>query len=71
MELPLSPCLKCFTFTLVNELTIKMDNDAYTSFTITNNVGQTLIQQQLNTSLTKVNVKTLSRGATQYHSKTR
>jgi hypothetical protein len=45
-----------------DELTIKMDAGAYNSFTITNNVGQILMQQQLNTPLTKVNVKLLPAG---------
>ncbi len=45
-----------------DELTIKMDDGAYSSFTITNNVGQVLLQQQLNNPTTKVNVKTLPAG---------
>ncbi len=45
-----------------DELTIKLNDDTYSSFTITNNVGQVLMQQQLSTPLTKVNVKTLPAG---------
>ena len=45
-----------------DELTIKMDKDAYNSCVITNSIGQVLIQQQLNTPLTKVNVKMLPAG---------
>ncbi|MFI5195839.1 MAG: T9SS type A sorting domain-containing protein [Chitinophagales bacterium] len=45
-----------------DELTIKMDEGAYNSFTITNNVGQVLIQQVLTKTLTKVNVKMLPPG---------
>ena len=45
-----------------DELTIKMDEGAYNTFTITNNVGQVLIQQELAKTLTKVNVKMLPTG---------
>ena len=45
-----------------DELTIKMDKDAYTSCVITNSMGQVLIQQPLSTTLTKVNVKILPAG---------
>jgi len=44
------------------ELTIKMDPHAYNSFTITNNVGQVLMQQQLNTTQTIVSVKSIPAG---------
>ena len=45
-----------------DELTIKMDNDAYTSCVITNSMGQVLIQQPLTGTQTKVNVKMLPAG---------
>ena len=45
-----------------DELTIKMDKNAYNSFTITNSVGQVFMQQQLATTQTTVNVKTLPAG---------
>lgn len=43
-------------------LTIKMDNDAYNALTITNEIGQLMIQQILNSPLTKVDIKTLPSG---------
>jgi uncharacterized repeat protein (TIGR01451 family) len=45
-----------------NELTITMSPNAYTSFTITNSIGQQMIQQPLNSTQTQVNVKTLPAG---------
>ena len=45
-----------------DELTIQLDKDAYNSFTITNSVGQVLLQQPLTATQTKVNVKTLAAG---------
>ena len=45
-----------------DELTIKMDKGAYNSFTITNSVGQVFMQQQLSTTQTTINVKTLPAG---------
>jgi hypothetical protein len=45
-----------------DELIIKMDNEAYTSFVITNQVGQQLIQQHLANTGTKVNIKELPAG---------
>ena len=45
-----------------DELTIKIDKDAYNSFTITNSVGQVFMQQQLTVTQTTVNVKTLPAG---------
>ena len=45
-----------------NELTISMDDNAYNSFTITDNVGQVLLSQHLAESATKVNVKDLPAG---------
>jgi hypothetical protein len=45
-----------------DELTIKMDDGAYTSFTICNNIGQVLVQQALKTSQTSVDIKTLPAG---------
>ncbi len=45
-----------------DELTIKADNGSYTTMTITNTMGQQLMKQALNTTQTKVNVKTLPSG---------
>lgn len=43
-------------------LTIKMTKNAYTSYTITNQVGQVLVQQQISATQTQVNIKTLAPG---------
>ena len=45
-----------------NELSIIMSPGAYSSFTITNNIGQQMIQQPLNQPQTQVNVATLPPG---------
>ena len=45
-----------------DELTIQMATGSYNSFTITDNVGQVLVSQQLAGSTTKVNVKNLPAG---------
>jgi uncharacterized repeat protein (TIGR01451 family) len=45
-----------------DELTIKMDNGAYASFIIANDIGQVMVQQQLSTAQTRVNIKSLSPG---------
>ena len=45
-----------------DELTIKMDQGAYTSFAISNSIGQEMIQQRLSTTQTQVNVKMLPAG---------
>ena len=45
-----------------DELTIKMDAGAYTSFSISNNIGQVMIQQKLTAAQTDVNVKALPVG---------
>ena len=45
-----------------DELEIKTEQDAYTSFTITSSIGQVLMQQPLSGSQTKVNVKMLPAG---------
>ena len=44
------------------ELTIATDKGAYNSFTITNEIGQVVMQQQLSSETTNVNIKTLSTG---------
>ncbi len=44
------------------ELTIKTGAGAYTSFTITNNVGQVLLQDVLNGTITKISIKSLPAG---------
>ncbi len=43
-------------------LTIKTENGAYTSFAISNSVGQILVQQPVNTTQMKVDVKMLTPG---------
>ena len=45
-----------------DELTIKMSQGAYTSFAISNSIGQEMIQQPLSTTQTQVNVKMLPAG---------
>ncbi len=45
-----------------NELTIKMDREAYNSFSISNSIGQLMLQNSINSSQTKVNVNTLPVG---------
>ncbi len=45
-----------------DELTIKMDQGAYTSFAISNSIGQQMIQEPLSTTQTQVNVKMLPAG---------
>jgi uncharacterized protein YjdB len=45
-----------------DELTVKMDESAYSSFTITNNVGQVMMQQQVSNQQTTVNVRALPAG---------
>ena len=45
-----------------DELTIKMDKGAYTSYTITNNLGQEMQQQALTHTSTKVDVSRLPAG---------
>jgi uncharacterized repeat protein (TIGR01451 family) len=45
-----------------DELNIKADKDAYNSFTITNNIGQVLMQQPLYAAQSKVDVKGFAPG---------
>ena len=45
-----------------DELTIKMDKDAYNSVTISNSMGQVMMQEPINNSMTKVDVKVLPAG---------
>ncbi len=45
-----------------DELVIRMDKEAYSSFVITDEVGQMLIQQNLSAQQMKVNIKTLPAG---------
>ncbi len=45
-----------------DELNIKMGKDAYSSFTITNIMGQSMLQQRLITTLTKTDISTLPAG---------
>ena len=45
-----------------DELTIMMDKDAYTSFTITDVVGQALINNELNAERTRISIKDLPAG---------
>ncbi|MBS1584471.1 MAG: T9SS type A sorting domain-containing protein [Bacteroidetes bacterium] len=45
-----------------NEITIKSDNEIFNSLTVTNAMGQEVMQHSLNNNETKVNVKTLPAG---------
>jgi uncharacterized repeat protein (TIGR01451 family) len=45
-----------------DELNIKMNQSDFSSFTVTNSMGQTLIQQPLTNTLTKTNIKFLPAG---------
>ncbi len=45
-----------------DELAIKIDRDAYGSCSVSNSIGQVYLQQQLNSTQTKVNVKMLPAG---------
>jgi uncharacterized repeat protein (TIGR01451 family) len=45
-----------------DEMTIKMDQETYNAFTITNSMGQIIVRQQLSSSQTNVNVKTFAPG---------
>ena len=45
-----------------NELTIKTSKDLYSSCTVTNSMGQVMMQQQINSTETKLNVKALPAG---------
>jgi Secretion system C-terminal sorting domain len=45
-----------------NQLTIKTEQNTYASFTITNSMGQVLIQQPINSPQTNVDIKTLASG---------
>lgn len=45
-----------------SELTINMDENAYSSLNITNNVGTSVLAMQVSKSLTTVNVKDLAPG---------
>ena len=45
-----------------DELTIKAENGAYYTMTISNTIGQVIITQSLNAPQTKVNVKALPTG---------
>ena len=61
-NLPISNKVFVFPNPVTDELTITMDQGAYTSFTITNSIGQQMIQQLLSFVQTKVNVKMLPAG---------
>jgi uncharacterized repeat protein (TIGR01451 family) len=45
-----------------NDLTIKMNKDSYSSFTMTNGIGQVIMQQPLTATQTHVDIKTLPAG---------
>lgn len=44
------------------ELTIKTEDGAFSSYTISNSMGQVMLQQQLTTTITKIDVKALPAG---------
>ena len=54
--------IEIFPNPATDELTIKMDNGAYTTFTITNSVGQQIQHQSLTATQTKVDVSGLPAG---------
>ena len=45
-----------------SELTIKTEKESFNSYTITNSIGQVLVQEQVNNSITKVDVSKLAPG---------
>jgi hypothetical protein len=51
-----------FPSPLTDELTIQMGNRAYFSFTISNTLGQVLIQQEINSLEMQVNTRNLPGG---------
>ncbi len=57
-----NPAIQIFPNPTTDELTIKMTQNAYNAFTITNSIGQQLIQQPLTGTETKVNVSVLPSG---------
>ena len=59
---PVGGSVQVFPNPANDELMIKMDAGAYTSFTITNSIGQEMMQQSLTTTQTKVNVGALPAG---------
>lgn len=54
--------IQLFPNPTTNELTIKTDQTTYTSYTITNTLGQLMIQQPITSATTKVNVAALPAG---------
>ena len=61
-EMSVASCISLFPNPTTTELSIIMSPGAYTSFTVTNNVGQQMIRQQLTSTQTTVNVATLPPG---------
>jgi hypothetical protein len=47
---------------VTSDLTIKTDNGAYSTYTITNSIGQVLMQQNISSTQTKADVKMLPAG---------
>lgn len=56
------PLIQIYPNPATDELTIKMDQNAYASFTITNSIGQEIMQQPLSAAQTQVNVSKLPAG---------
>ena len=54
--------VEVFPNPVADELTIKMDHSAFSSFTITNSIGQDIMQLPLNSTEAKVNVSALASG---------
>jgi Secretion system C-terminal sorting domain/Bacterial Ig domain len=54
--------LRVYPNPVSDELTIQLDKDVYNSFTISNTIGQILIQQGISTTRTKVDVSMLPGG---------
>ncbi len=57
-----SGCIEIYPNPTSNQLSVKTDNDTYTSLSITNTMGQQIMQQQFSASQSNVDVKMLPPG---------
>lgn len=62
MDVPIGHNVSLFPNPAKDELLIKMDKDAFQSYTITNQLGQVLMQHDIVATQTKVNIKMLPPG---------
>ena len=62
MDVPAGENVSLFPNPAKDELLIKMDKDAFQSYTIANQLGQVLMQHEINSVQTKVNIKMLPAG---------